>query len=46
MLSKEERKSLKLARSKAELIRTVVGLFQMAMTAATLIILIYVNFMR
>jgi hypothetical protein len=46
MISKEERKELKLARSKAELVRTVVGIFQMLMTSATLCILVYVNFMR
>ncbi|ASR76663.1 hypothetical protein SEA_SAMISTI12_127 [Streptomyces phage Samisti12] len=46
MISKEERKQLKLARSKAELVRTVASLCQMAMAAATLCILVYVNFMR
>jgi phenylpyruvate tautomerase PptA (4-oxalocrotonate tautomerase family) len=46
MISKEERKQLKLARSKAELVRTVTALFQTIITSATLIILVYVNFIR
>ncbi|QBP30909.1 hypothetical protein KNU49_gp151 [Streptomyces phage EGole] len=46
MISKEERKQLKLARSKAELVRTVTSVFQMIIASATLIILVYVNFMR
>ncbi|AYB70957.1 hypothetical protein SEA_YABOI_131 [Streptomyces phage Yaboi] len=46
MISKEERKQLKLARSKAELVRTVTSIFQMIIGSATLIILVYVNFGR
>ncbi|QNO12538.1 hypothetical protein SEA_MULCHMANSION_124 [Streptomyces phage MulchMansion] len=46
MISKEERQQLRLARSKAELVRTVAALFQMVMATATLCILVYVNFMR
>ncbi|AXH70106.1 hypothetical protein SEA_SPILLED_134 [Streptomyces phage Spilled] len=46
MISKEERQELKLARSKAELVRTVASMFQMIISSATLVILVYVNFLR